>query len=524
MTEQERTVSWGEAVRSYLKPEVVRMLFLGFSAGLPLALIFGTLSVWLNEAGIDKSTVTFFSWAALSYSFKFIWAPLVDKLPLPWLTRSLGRRRAWLLLSQMGIIAAILFMSSVNPISEGSIQLTLVALGAVMLGFSSATQDIAIDAYRIESGSVALQPMMSAMYMGGYRLGMIVAGAGALYLASHWGSTLSDYIYQAWSNTYKVMASFALIGLVTTLVIKEPESKCEGNAYNNFDYIRFFCLFLCAVIVFIWFFIKSAEIAGHAITELSLVVKNNVLASVVVEAVRLLLAGFSAITTALFLLKIRFANRKMVKEAYVEPVADFFNRYSFRAVIILLLLIGFYRISDIVLGVIANIFYQDVGYSKNEIASASKAFGLGMIIVGGFLGGALALRIGVMRLMFLGALLASATNLLFMLLAGSDHNLWLLYLVVAADNLSGGIALSAFIAFLSGLTSISFTAMQYAIFSSLMTLFPKIIGGYSGAIVEAMGYPKFFLVTALMGVPVLVLVFLASRHLSSNDRISENPL
>lgn len=498
------------------------MLFLGFSAGLPLALIFGTLSVWLNEAGIEKATVTFFSWAALGYSFKFIWAPLVDKLPLPWLRRLLGRRRSWLLFSQLGIIAAICFMSFVNPASGDELRLTMIALGAVTLGFASATQDIVIDAYRIETGSVTLQPVMSSMYSGGYRLGMIVAGAGALYLASFWGSTPEDYHYYAWRNTYLVMALCGLVGVVTTLVISEPVTALASGDYSNTDYSRFFVLFLCSVSIFVLAFVKSASMVIDIKLLLSSSIVNGTLSSVVAEATRLLLASVCAIAAAWLLLKAGVANKQMVKEAYIAPVKDFFSRYSFKVVLLLLLLIGFYRVSDIVMGVVANLFYQDMGYSKEEIANASKAFGLVMIIVGGFIGGVLALRIGVMRLLFLGALLAAATNILFMLLAETGYNIWMLYTVIAADNLSSGLALSAFIAFLSGLTSVSFTAMQYAIFSSLMTLMPKIIGGYSGTIVQTVGYSNFFLITALMGLPVLILVWLAGHHLSLNAHISEN--
>ncbi|WIO73679.1 MFS transporter [Porticoccaceae bacterium LTM1] len=521
MESVQKKLSWSEASRSYLKPQVLRMLFLGFSAGLPLALIFGTLSLWLNEAGVDKSTVTFFSWAALGYSFKFIWAPLVDKLPLPFVTRALGRRRGWLLFAQLGIISAICIMANINPGTGEEIHLTMIAMGAVMLGFSSATQDIVIDAYRIETGTVKLQPMMSSMYMAGYRVGMIVAGAGALYLASYWGSTADAYQYNAWRNTYLTMAACALVGVVTTLVIREPDKIVTESHYTNQDYLRFFALFLFAAIAFVLFFLKTSSISQEATSTLSAWFANDVLASVVVEGIRLICAGTVALVITWLLLKAGAANKEMVKEAYIAPITDFFNRYSLKTAVILLLLIGFYRISDIVMGVIANIFYQDMGYSKVEIANASKAFGFLMIIVGGFLGGVLALRIGVMRLLFVGALLASATNVLFMLLAEAGYSPWMLYFVIAADNLSGGIALSAFIAFLSGLTSVSFTAMQYAIFSSLMTLLPKILGGYSGAISTVVGYSNFFMITALLGLPVLLLVWLASRHLSIDGRIKE---
>jgi len=213
------------------------------------------------------------------------------------------------------------------------------------------------------------------------------------------------------------------------------------------------------------------------------------------------------------LIKYKFVEKKIVVESYLAPVLDFFQRYGLKLAILLLVLIGLYRISDIVLGVIANIFFQDLGYSKKEIASVVKTFGLFMTIAGGFLGGILSIRFGVMKVLFLGALLTVLTNLLFMLLAVKGYDIQLLYLVISADNLSAGIASAAFVAFLSRLTNISFTAMQYAIFSSLMTLFPKIIGGYSGSIVENIGYTNFFLVASLLGVPVLGIIYLVNKHL-----------
>jgi len=214
-------------------------------------------------------------------------------------------------------------------------------------------------------------------------------------------------------------------------------------------------------------------------------------------------------------------NGSMVKEAYLEPVKDFFARYGKTLAILLLLLVGFYRVSDIVLGVIANVFYQDMGFSKTQIASVSKVFGLWMTIIGGFMGGLLAVRFGVMRILLLGAILSAGTNLLFILLANSgaggklvegSGNIGMLFMVIGADNLSAGLASAAFIAFLSSMTNVSFTAVQYAIFSSLMTLFPKVLGGYSGTFVESMGYTNFFIMTALLTIPVIVLILVAGKR------------
>ncbi len=490
------------------------MLFLGFSAGLPYLLIFGSLGLWLREAGIEKSYVTLFAWAALGYSFKFVWAPLVDQLPLPWLTRTLGRRRAWMLLAQFAIACAILLMASIDP-KAGEFSLTIMALAAVMLGFSSATQDIVIDAYRIESAGIELQAMMAATYIAGYRIGWLVAGAGSLYLADWFGTGTGDaYNYQAWQWTYSLMALTMLVGVVTTLVIKEPENQNYTNYLESTqDYLRFFLLFVFAVSGLIGTYYFSSEIASVWKTQLTDLFANRFLSAFVVELVRLSVALLDAWLMGYFLVKTRLVRYSMVENTYLMPIRDFFSRYGWSLAWILLALIGLYRISDIVLGVIDNLFYHDMGFSKTEIASVAKTFGLLMTIAGGFIGGLLSLRFGVMRILLLGAVLAAATNLLFMILAGIGHDMVWLYIVISADNLSAGIASAAFIALLSSLTNVSFTAMQYAIFSSLMTLLPKVLGGYSGSMVDAMGYHNFFLLTAILGIPVLLLIPLVAKRL-----------
>jgi PAT family beta-lactamase induction signal transducer AmpG len=230
------------------------------------------------------------------------------------------------------------------------------------------------------------------------------------------------------------------------------------------------------------------------------------------SVIRLLLAIAGAWVFALGLVKIKIIEYSVLDQTYIVPVKDFFQRYGLSLACLLLALIGLYRISDIVLGVISNVFYQDLGFSKPEIASVVKTFGLLMTIVGGLMGGLLSMRFGVIRVLFLGGVLSAVTNLLFMVLAAKGHDITWLYIVISADNLSAGIASAAFVAFLSSLTNISFTATQYAIFTSLMTFLPKVLGGYSGTMVDGMGYPNFFLATALMGVPVLALIIYISRQ------------
>ena len=514
MTEEVQRKSWGETLSSFRHPRVVTMLFYGISAGIPLLLIFSSLSLWLREAGVQRDAVTYFSWAALGYSFKFVWAPLVDKLPLPILTRLLGRRRAWLLLSQLMIMLAIALMASIDPATE---TLTVMAWAAVMLGFSSATQDVVMDAYRIESAEGDLQALMSSSYIAGYRIGMIIAGAGALFLASYWGSTTNSYNYLAWQMTYLAMAAVMLVGVITTLLIPEPDTEYKDHTRaEKRQHISFLGLFVMAATGFVASFYYSADIALHLKVSLSEILGNSNLAAFMVELVRLTLALLVAATVTKAMILSGFIEQDLVKNTYIEPVKEFFQRYGVALAWLLLALVGLYRISDIVLGVISNVFYQDLGFTKIEIASVVKTFGLFMTIVGGFLGGLLAVRFGVMRILFLGALLSALTNLLFMLLAAAGHDMVILYVVISADNLSAGLASAAFIAFLSSLTNISFTAVQYAIFSSLMTLLPKILGGYSGGMVGALGYQSFFLVTALMGLPVLILIIWAGKHFKIN--------
>jgi len=489
------------------------MLFLGFSAGIPLLLIFSSLSLRLREAGIDRAAVTFFSWTALGYSFKFVWAPLVDKLPLPFLTRGLGRRRGWLLLAQCLIITAITGMAFIDP-SSGPNSLTLMAFAAVALGFSSATQDIVIDAYRIESAKPSLQAMMSSSYIAGYRIGMLLTGAGTLFLASSFGATKVAYNQQAWQSAYLIMAMAMLIGVFTTLNIPEPaNNRINPTLYSPKDYLGFLFMFIFAVIGFILTFYFSSEIAANMKVKLTDILGVKQVSGFFVEAARLCTGGGVAWIIATLVIRTSTLRQNMMKETYFGPVKDFFGRYGFNPALLLVALVGMYRISDIVLGAISNVFYQDLGFTKIEIASAVQTFGLFMTIGGGFLGGILSVRHGVIRILFLGALLSATTNLLFMALASMGKDLTMLYLVISIDNLSAGIASAAFVAFLSSLTNIQFTAMQYAIFSSLMTLFPKLLGGYSGSIVDNIGYSNFFIMTALLGIPVLLLIWRARNFL-----------
>ena len=550
----------------YADKRTLTMLLLGFSAGLPIMLIFSTLSLWLSEAGVELKTVTMFSWAGLGYSFKFIWAPLVDTLPLPLLSKLLGRRRAWLLASQLLLVAAMLLMAASDPAGGA---LGAMAAGAVLLGFSSATQDIAIDACRIEMapGDSAMQSAMSATYTVGYRIGMICSGAGSLKLASYLGSTKEHYLYGAWQQSYWLMAALSLVGIATTLWMREPavnQTAAAGSAAETQLTRRAAAAFAaaCAAAVAVYFALSTAlsfagrheaAIAGAAAAaaivmavsakrggggntddKLRLLLMFAICISLFVMVFRaigaagkdfspLALLGWECLRLGAALAAAAVAGRLLVAlgavpaqavaATWIEPLTDFFRRYGKNA-LLLLALIGLYRISDIVAGVISNVFYSDLGYSKDDIANAVKTFGVVMSIAGGLLGGVMAQRFAVMKMMMFGAVLASLTNLLFVLLANSGHGLPLLYAVVGFDNLAAGLASTVFVAFLSALTNIRFTAVQYALFSSLMTLLPKTLGGYSGTIVEKVGYGYFFTFTAAIGLPVLLLIWLAQKRLA----------
>lgn len=576
----------------YFSLPAIIMLFLGFSAGVPILLIFSSLGLWLREAGIDRATVTMFGWAGLGYSFKFIWSPLIDSLPIPFLNQWLGRRRSWLFLAQLGVILAIILMAMTNPANPAT--LSLMAFGAVLLGFSSATQDIVIDAYRIESADTSLQPVLSAMYTAGYRIGMIVAGAGALYLADAFGSTKEAYHYLAWQKTYLIMACVMGVGLITTLTMPEMgvnlDDKGQALYQKNTQLMKRYALIalvptgafgfwyllnklftdlfeitafaipssvstamiyyiaLMAVLMFpalFWlithqpklptqtahFDIKNKAylplVGTFALSVLGLVIafigvgkvllsSEDPLMTFVLEAVRLFLSIGVAMLVGFALIKAGFVKKEVVNATWISPITNFFDRYGKKA-LLLLALIGLYRISDIVAGVISNVFYQDMGFSKTDIANAVKLVGVIMGILGGFLGGFLALRMKIMHAMMVGAVLACLTNLLFILLTHHQGQLGYLYLAVILDNLAAGFASAVFIAFLSALTSIRFTAVQYALFSSLMTLFPKVLGGYSGTIVEKSSYQDFFMFTFLIGLPILLLIYMVNKQVQLQE-------
>lgn len=440
--------TWRDALAVYRQPPVVAMLFLGFSAGLPFLLVFSTLTAWLRDVDVEIAAIGFFSWIGLLYSIKLFWAPVVDRLPLPLMTRWLGQRRGWMLLAQVIIAAGLVGLASIDPRHS----LTGVAILALLVAFGSATQDIVIDAFRIESASETAQAAMASTYIIGYRGGLLAAGAGALYIAD----------MASWHAAYLSMAALVGVGMLTVLLRPEPPRAALAVLFAHEPRVRTF--------------LRQAQ--GRP----------------------------------------RWQRRfgAWLIGAIVCPFTDFFSRYG-RQALWLLLLVGIYRISDLSMAAMANPLYIDLGFSLSQIANVTKVFGIAMSIAGGVLGGLLVVRYGVATMLVIGATLAAATNLLFVALALSGAQLPMLVITIIGDNLANGLASTVFIAFLSSLTSRAYTATQYALFSSLMTLPGKFIGGFSGVIVADQGYSTFFLWAALLGLPAIWLAWRLSRQPGAID-------
>ncbi|MFL0806114.1 MAG: AmpG family muropeptide MFS transporter [Oceanobacter sp.] len=430
-----------EARHIYTRKPVVAISLLGFGAGLPFLLVFSTLAAWLRDAEVERTTIGFFAWVGITYSIKVFWAPVVDRFGLPFLSRRLGQRRSWILFGQLGVAAGLVWMSGLNPQTD----LWWIAAAALLVAFSSSTQDVALDAFRIESVDDSLQGAMSASYIFGYRVALLVSGAGALYMAD----------WYSWSAAYLSMAALMVVAVLTLLWSDEPKHlNTEQRSQNDADMID--------------------RLFGRPMNLLQ-----------------------------------RPAWQRWLLGAVICPVLEFFQRNGWFALLILAF-IAVFRLSDITMGVMANPFYLDLGYSKSDIASIAKLFGFFMTIAGSALCGVMVVKWGLYRPLLLGAVLVAVTNLLFAVMAlgysGERPPLSWLAIVISADNLSGGIASTAFVAYLSSLANKSYTATQYALFSSLMTLPGKFISGFSGWVVDGWGYAHFFVTAAGLGIPAIVLV------------------
>lgn len=434
-----------DLMRALGQRHVAVMLLLGFSSGLPFLLSVGTLGVWLTQANVDIKTIGIMSLANFAYSFKFLWAPMVDNVPLPGLSRALGRRRAWMLVSQVVVIGALIALSQGDPANG----LDAMALAAILLAFGSATQDIAIDAWRIEVAPQEEQPLMAGITTLGYRLGLLAAGAGALFMATR----------PSWEVAYLIMAASMLIGVIGAFLAPrtaEPKGPVPGE-----------------------------ETVGEALSRSGVG------------------AGGARVTQFLY-------------RAVVAPFVDFFARHGMMTAILILLLISLYSISDRVMGVLASPFYIRQGFTTDEIAIVSKTYGVWIGILGALLGGVAAIRLGPKLTLILGVLLGSASNLAFAWLTTRGHDMSAFVVAITFENALGGFSGTALIAFISSLTNVKFSGTQYALFSSFAALPGKFVGGGSGYILDAVGgYFGFFILTAAMGIPALILAIIVARLLPS---------
>ena len=439
-----RAGGWLDALAVYGQPRMLSMLALGFSGGLPFMLIYSTLSLWLRQSGIERATIGMLSWVSLVYTLKFVWAPVVDRLRLPLIGRLLGQRRSWMLLAQAGVASALLALAA----SEPKTQVAHMALLALLLAFAAATQDVAIDAWRIESAPPSEQGAMAAAYQLGYRLAILVGGAGALWIAADLG----------WARSYTSMAALVGVGVVATLLVREPERIAPPASV------------LTERRVIEWLDRRAHWPVG-----------------------------------------LRHAGAWLLG-AVLCPVLDFFARYGAPLGLLIFAFIGTYRLTDYTMGTMANPFYLDLGFTLKQIAAIAKIYGTLLSVAGILVGGLAVARLGRMRSLVLGSALVIISNVAFSYLAARGQpSLVGLASVISLDNFAQGVHGTALIAFMSSLTSASYTATQYAVLSSLYALPGKLLMGTSGLVVDHIGYPPFFLYTAALSIPALLLLYLLSR-------------
>lgn len=439
--------SWVQASKIYLERRVLVILLLGFSSGLPLLLVFQTLSAWLKESEISLTMIGWFSLASTAYALKFLWAPLVDKMPIPFLSRIFGQRRAWIIFSQ-GLIAFSMFgLGHADP----ALDIWSVAMWAVSLAFASATQDIAVDAYRIESLDEDQMGAGSANYVLGYRIAMLTAGAGALFIADVW----------SWYAAYALMATLMSVGMVTVLLSPEPERRPNKET---------------------------------AVREKKVV------------------AFLSKYAHLPFFLRLALVR---IYEAVFCPFADFMSRPHW---MMILLFVALYKYGEALLGIMANPFYLDLGFSKSEIAAVSKGYGLTMTLVGGYLGGIMVARYGIMKALLYAGVMQCLANLAFAAQALIGYSIPMLAITISIENLTAGMATTAFIAYLSSLCNIAYTATQFALFTSLMNVTRTVFASGGGWLADHMDWSLYFLLTTFAAVPGLVILVWLIKRLPAQER------
>lgn len=419
------------------------MCLFGFGSGLPFLLLGVTLGYWFREQGMSLGNIGLVSWISLLYVLKFLWAPLLDRWPPPILAR-LGRRRGWLLLAQLGVAVGLVAMALIGP--GGNLVLFLVAL--TLTTFSGATQDCVVDAYRIEIAPKEDQGALIATYSLGYRIGLVLAGAGALYSAD-----LID-----WPATYLVLAGLMLLPVLTTVYAPEPPAMAGMRS--------------------------DAAAAQPANTG-----KHGAVAVMRVALVE-----------------------------YFRPIVEFFSRNGFKLALLLLLFVGLYKLPDQIIGVMAGPFYLDLGFTKSQIATVSKVYGVWLGFAGALLGGVGATILGIRRSLLIAALGVALSNLVFLLMAAYPGQSWSFVAAISADNFCQGFAGSVLVAFMSGLADVRFSATQYALLASLSNMPGKLLGGVSGFFVEAFGYETFFALSAASIVPTLWLYWRLRPHMEQRPQ------
>lgn len=474
------------ALAIFLERRSLVMLALGFASGLPNLLIFDTLSLWLRDSGLSLKVISIFALATLSYSLKFLWAPLIDRTTVPGLTRILGHRRSWMLVLQVLVMAGLWLISGVDPARN----LALMAAFAAFVAFVSASQDIVIDAWRIEAAETEKQGAMAAAYQWGYRVAMVVSGAVPLLLAEAYN----------WNFSYAVMAALMLAGVAG--VLGAPREKAhtirsihaEGVPKRPLleapEWLARLAIFLLGALLLgsglaADASMLSALFSAQGAKDAADMVRNAW--EMKPEGVYLQLASVAAGLVVIVLAICPIPGVRTRPGVYLfaalgEPLVEFLRRYRGVAGLILAL-ICVYRLSDFVLNIM-NPFYADLGFSKTEIAEARKVFGVVMTVIGVGMGGYLVARLGMMRALVIGAFAGPLSNLAFAWLALQGPELWALFVAIGIDNVAGGISGTCLIAYMSSLTSAGFTATQYALFSSLYALPGKLIASQSGRIVE----------------------------------------
>ncbi len=428
---------WIAALAVYRDPRILRILLLGFSSGLPLLLTLSTLSTWLATLGVSKTTIGLFALVGVPYSLKFLWSPLMDGLRIPFLGRLLGQRRSWAIITQIALMGSVLLLGATDPLGNPF----LTAVAALLVAFCSASQDIVVDAYRVEILEENRQGAGAAAIQVGYRVGMLVAGAGALFIADRLG----------WMAAYYVMAGLVSVGMVTILLSPEPAiSEAVATRRALADVAR-----------------RWRERVGHWL-------RNHV----------------------------------------IGPFTDFAGRPGW---VIILLFILFYKFGDAIAGVMANPFYIEMGFTLTEIASVSKIFGLAATLAGAVIGGVMCARFGILKALLICGVLQMLSNLMFAVQATVGHDIIMLTATIGIENFSGGMGSAAFVAYLSSLCNLAFTATQYALFSSFMAVGRTVLASSGGWLAESLDWVTFFIVTTFLALPGLALLWWLSRLRMRSD-------